>query len=96
MSGIETLLLTAAGAVAPKALEKATEKLGEIVIQSVWKEGGGWLSQLKLSDTIAQQIFDATRKYVENYAERHGILKVLGMPEPINLESIYTNTKTPN
>jgi hypothetical protein len=93
MSGIETLLLTAAGAIAPKALEKATEKLSEIVIQSVWKESGGWLSKAKLNETIAQQIFVATRQYVENYAERHGILKVLGMREPVSLESIYTNVQ---
>ncbi len=30
------------------------------------------------------------RKYIENYTDRHGQLRVLGMGKPISLESIYT------
>jgi NACHT domain len=30
------------------------------------------------------------RKYIENYTDRHGQLKVLGMGKPVSLESIYT------
>ncbi|MHC5720687.1 MAG: NACHT domain-containing protein, partial [Nostoc sp.] len=31
--------------------------------------------------------------YDQNYKERHGILKVLGMPEPVELESVYTSVQ---
>jgi tetratricopeptide (TPR) repeat protein len=30
------------------------------------------------------------RKYIENYTDRHGQLKVLGMGRPVSLDSIYT------
>jgi NACHT domain len=30
------------------------------------------------------------RKYIENYTDRHGQLRVLGMGKPVSLESIYT------
>ena len=36
------------------------------------------------------QFFSATQKYYEHYQARHGIVKVLGMREPTNLDSIYT------
>ena len=43
-----------------------------------------------LDDKTAQLIFNASKQYVQNYTERHGILKVLGMREPRLLESLYT------
>jgi hypothetical protein len=33
------------------------------------------------------------KKYIENYTKRHGIVKVLGMREPVSLDSIYTNVQ---
>ncbi|MEH2334906.1 NACHT domain-containing protein [Nostoc sp.] len=35
-------------------------------------------------------IFTASEQYVQNYEQRHGILKVLGMRDPVKLESVYT------
>jgi predicted NACHT family NTPase len=75
------------------ALTKGIEALAGIVIQTVWTTGGGLWQRMKVNETIRQQIFDATQKYVENYAERHGILKVLGMREPVKLETVYTGVQ---
>ncbi|BAZ08231.1 putative signal transduction protein with Nacht domain [Calothrix sp. NIES-4071] len=57
-----------------------------IVVKFAW-DGG---SNLNLGKNIQQMIFSASKKYVENYAERHGKLKVLGMREPVKLEDVYT------
>ena len=43
-----------------------------------------------LNQDIKQFIFNASKQYEQNYEERHGILKVLGMREPVKLESVYT------
>jgi hypothetical protein len=61
----------------------------KIITKSVWSGAGGLKSQ-KLTKDIEQEIFNATKKYVTNYTVRHGILKVLGMREPVNLEDVYT------
>jgi hypothetical protein len=44
----------------------------------------------KLDEKAKQAIFAASRQYAQNYTERHAILKVLGMREPVPLESVYT------
>jgi predicted NACHT family NTPase len=43
----------------------------------------------QLNESLQQEIFKASKKYNQNYSERHGTLKVLGMREPIPLESVY-------
>ena len=59
--------------------------------------GEGWDKLSKLGyilDKKAQQmLFDASHKYIRNYTERHGSLKVLGMQEPVELEKVYTNVR---
>lgn len=40
-----------------------------------------------------QAIFQASRKYIENYQKRHCHLKVLGMREPVKLSTVYTGVK---
>ena len=60
-----------------------------------WDKGGkvlNWLGKT-LDNATKQLLFQAFRKYVENYEQRHGILKVLGMREPVSLESIYTQVQ---
>ncbi|MEO0705977.1 MAG: NACHT domain-containing protein [Cyanobacteria bacterium J06649_5] len=49
-----------------------------------------------LKDKSAQAIFQASRKYVENYQKRHCQLKVLGMREPVDLSAVYTGVKLLN
>lgn len=39
------------------------------------------------------QIEKAMGRYAENYVHRHGQVKVLGMSEPISLQSIYTDVR---
>ena len=43
-----------------------------------------------LDEKAKQAIFAASKQYGHNYVERHGILKVLGMREPVQLETVYT------
>lgn len=43
-----------------------------------------------LDEKTKKLIFAASKQYEKNYEERHGILKVLGMREPVKLESLYT------
>jgi predicted NACHT family NTPase len=62
------------------------------VFQTLWGSGGKVLGMFgkKLDEKAKQAIFAASRQYAQNYTERHGILKVLGMREPVVLESVYT------
>ena len=62
------------------------------IFQSLWGSGGKVLGIFgkTLDENTKQLIFDASKQYGQNYAERHGILKVLGMREPVKLESVYT------
>jgi hypothetical protein len=63
------------------------------VFQSIWAGGGKILDRFgkALDGKKAKQAIDAaSRQYAQNYTERHGILKVLGMREPVALESVYT------
>ncbi|WP_414545291.1 NACHT domain-containing protein, partial [Nostoc sp. CCY0012] len=62
------------------------------IFQSLWVGGGKLLGLFgkKLNEKTRDLIFTASNQYVQNYAERHGIFKVLGMREPVKLESVYT------
>lgn len=76
----------------------AADTLAPIVIETLRKEGGKILGIFgndlnDLNDKTKQLIFNASQWYVKNYAERHGILKVLGMREPVDLDSVYTNVQ---
>lgn len=75
MTGMEPLVAVAASAVSGVAVP---------ICQSLW----GFLGTLVRGGRGL--IFTASKQYVQNYAERHGILKVLGMREPVKLESVYT------
>ena len=73
-------------------VDPITAKIAEIVFKTVW-EGSGRVARWMgggLNDSGKQLIFQASRRYVETYMERHGTLKVLGMSQPVKLESIYT------
>ncbi len=71
---------------------KAAEALAGIVIKSAWTGSEkflGWMGG-KLDETKRKLIYKASHQYAKNYQDRHGTLKVLGMREPVQLESIYT------
>lgn len=62
------------------------------IFQILWGGGGKVLGIFgkTLDEKTREIIFAASKQYVQNYEERHGILKVLGMREPVKLESVYT------
>ncbi|QLE48239.1 NACHT domain-containing protein [Nostoc sp. C057] len=62
------------------------------VAAMVFQSGGQALGVLgkTLDEKTKKLIFAASKQYEKNYEERHGILKVLGMREPVKLESLYT------
>lgn len=84
MTGFEPLI--AAGAAG----------LTGLVTEIIKGEGSNALTQLLSRDIgkdFQQTIFNASQEYIKNYTKRHGILKVLGMREPVSLDSIYTNVQ---
>ena len=69
----------------------ATLTLASIFSRVVCDGGGKFFSWIKEKDEDPEQLIaKASEQYVQNYAARHGILKVLGMREPVPLESVYT------
>jgi hypothetical protein len=78
---------------ASKAAEKAQESIASELTKSVWGSGAAQVKPGKLTDQIKQQIFNASGQYITSYADRHGVLKVLGMMEPVWIEDIYTRVQ---
>lgn len=71
----------------------ATAGVTGIVTDIIKKEGTNVITRLlsqDISKGTQQKIFNASQKYVETYTNRHGLLKVLGMREPVNLDDVYT------
>jgi predicted NACHT family NTPase len=66
----------------------AAKGLADIVVKPVSE-----VLNRRLDEPFQQLLFNVFRKYIQNYTERHGLLKVLGMPEPVRLEEIYTNVQ---
>ena len=77
MTGLETIGLTA-----------TAKGLTDLVVKPI-----GEVLNRRLDEPFKQLIFNAFGKYIQNYSDRHGILKVLGMPEPVKLEDIYTSVQ---
>ncbi|MDJ0737013.1 MAG: NACHT domain-containing protein [Nostocaceae cyanobacterium] len=75
--------------------ERAVSGLAVPIFKMLWESGGRVLGIFgkTLNEKTLDIIFNASKQYVKNYAERHGILKVLGMKEPVNLDSIYTTVQ---
>jgi predicted NACHT family NTPase len=89
MTGLEPLI----GPAATAAVTVAANWLKDIAVDVAQEETGGVLGgllQRDLGKDAKQVLFNASRKYVENYRRRHGQLKVLGMRKPVDLESVYT------
>ena len=86
-----------AGAIAASLANLITDILKDST-KDVLKEGAdegkkrllGWFGKNATLEAAEQAIFSVSRKYVDKYQERHGILKVLGMRSPVTLESVYT------
>lgn len=67
----------------------------EEIVENFIKDGGNIISLEvgNLTDETKQLIFQASQQYWQNYQDRHCLLKVLGMREPVRLESIYTEVQ---
>lgn len=72
------------------------------IFKSLWDSGGSFWKKFfnifrkTLDEKTKDLIFKASKQYTKNYEGRHGILKVLGMREPVKLESIYTTVQLLN
>ena len=45
----------------------------------------------EITDAVYNLLSGASKKYIENYTQRHGCLKVLGMRREVSLDDIYIN-----
>lgn len=57
------------------------------------KQGIFYLFRENISRSTKQMLFDASKRYILSYGERHAIVRVLDMRKPITLESVYTETQ---
>ena len=76
-------------------IEPAAKGLASLITDTT-KTGGGSALGKAISAVKAKSshaIFQASRKYIENYQKRHCQLKVLGMREPVELSAVYTGVK---
>ncbi len=73
----------------------ATAGLASLITETIKSSGGKVLGifDYDLGQNIKETIFQASGAYIKKYTERHGIVKVLGMREPVTLESIYTTVQ---
>ncbi len=76
-------------------LQAASLSLATIVSKVLWEGGGkvlAWVGK-GLDVKTEQAIAKASEQYIRNYSDRHGLIKVLGMREPVSLESVYTTVQ---
>ncbi len=72
-------------------IQAATLTLASIFSRVACDGGGRFWGWIQEKNEDPQQLIErASEQYVQNYAVRHGILKVLGMREPVPLEAVYT------
>lgn len=86
-SAIVSAVIAIAEAVMADKLQQGLETATDFALSTV-SQG--------LSASVRNLITRPTKQYVEKYINRHGILKVLGMREPINLDDVYTNVRLLN
>lgn len=68
-----------------QASEESAKSLFQFVLSILTKFGA------KKIDSVKVKV--ATKSYIERFIERHGQMKVLGMPEPVLLTNVYTAVK---
>ncbi len=86
-------------------LEIIAEPLARAFATTIAKSGITLVGQgaTKLLDGVGELTGEAWRllspisqKYIQNYTQRYGIIKLLGMPKPIPLDDIYVNVQLLN
>ncbi|HEY9604107.1 MAG TPA: NACHT domain-containing protein [Allocoleopsis sp.] len=65
------------------------------IYQALWGGGGKVLGLFgsALDEETQKVICAACKQYEQNFVERHGSLKVLGMREPLPLDSVYSDVQ---
>ncbi|MGR3279984.1 NACHT domain-containing protein, partial [Acaryochloris marina NIES-2412] len=53
----------------------------------------GEMADVKVDEPFKQLLFNATKKYVQTYTDRHGHVQVLGMSKSIPLDDIYSGAR---
>jgi len=72
-------------------ISAASLTIGSICSRILCDGGGKFFSWVQAQGSNPEVIINrAAEQYAWNYAKRHGMLKVLGMREPVPLESVYT------
>lgn len=92
MQIIQVLILNLMTGIEPWAIS-VVSGVAAPLIQSLLTGGSNIISKagnILQEQEIKREVDKAARQYEKNYQERHGILKVLGMREPVTLESVYT------
>lgn len=69
-----------------KQIVEETVKATIELVQQVSKSIG-----FKIKEAVS--VKQATKHYVENYLQKYGQIKVLGMPRPVPLQSLYVNVE---
>jgi predicted NACHT family NTPase len=80
MTGLESVITRSAGIISNLVLTKFLEP----ATSSFWGK-----FKERQYEGLKQAVYTASLKYIASYADRHGVLKVLGIREPISLNSIY-------
>ncbi len=73
----------------------ASDALAGLITDVLKENSSSLIGQIKsnLNRKTRQAIFKASGNYAKNYIERHGLIKVLGMREPVNLDSVYITVR---
>jgi NACHT domain len=72
-------------------LPAASITLASIVSRVMCDQGGKFFNWVNEQTDDPQKLIEqAAEQYAQNYANRHGMMKVLGMREPVPLEAVYT------
>ncbi|MEM9542683.1 MAG: NACHT domain-containing protein, partial [Cyanobacteria bacterium P01_E01_bin.42] len=83
LPGVRQMTLDRLVALPDVAPQDAIERIAELYIETLWPEGAPNKRKRDL-------VYDAAEQYIINYNKRHNNLRILGMQNPVKLESIYT------
>lgn len=76
-----------------KVAEEAQTNLANIILDSAWSSSASKIHKANITNRIKQAIFNGSKQYISSYADRHGIIKILGMMHPVWIEDIYTRVQ---
>ncbi len=76
------------------AIDPISLKLAEIILKWGWDKTSSQIDKININDPATKEkIASACQRYIVHYRQRYGKISVLGMPEPAELENIYTNVQ---